>query len=489
MTYDGTVLIVDDEPSARDTLEALLADRGYQLVFAASGSEALEKARAVTPDVILLDVMMPGMDGFEVCQKLRTDPRLAEVPIVMVTALDDHASRLHGMMVGADDFLSKPFNSTELKARIRTITRLNRYRLLLAERAKFDWVAQHASDGFLIVDNAPPGAVMYANMQARLYLNLPQDGPVTGKFMDLIQSKYHCEPLEAWAGWLDARSSSQRYLVQPESPTAKAFWLQVDVIDLPTGPDTQRLIRLHDITRQVQLEHEVWGFHSAISHKLRTPLFILLNSLELQARHMTQLTAEDIARTSEAALASVNRLRSDVGDVLQYLNTPALAQPGEGFDLTRLRALTDDIGNYLGLAPVAVSVDDNLSGARLALSERGIELALWEILENSKKFHPERDPNIDIVTFARSDPSRSIQEAVIRIMDDGATLSPEQLSQVWLPYYQGEKYYTGQTRGVGLGLSVVASLVWSAGGTCRMVNRAGGPGVIVELAVPMMKVS
>ncbi len=135
MAHTSTILIVDDEPNAHVMLEALLCREGYNLNFASNGFEALQKASELTPDLILLDVMMPGMDGFEVCRRLRIDPLLAEVPVIMVTALDDRNSRLQGIEAGADDFLSKPFNSVELRARVRTITRLNRYRQLLDERA------------------------------------------------------------------------------------------------------------------------------------------------------------------------------------------------------------------------------------------------------------------------------------------------------------------------------------------------------------------
>ena len=110
MAYKSTVLIVDDKTSARDALEALLFREGYTLAFASNGPQALEEAAALAPDLILLDVMMPDMDGFQVCQQLRTDPFLAEVPIIMVTALDDRNSRLRGIEAGADDFVSKPFD-------------------------------------------------------------------------------------------------------------------------------------------------------------------------------------------------------------------------------------------------------------------------------------------------------------------------------------------------------------------------------------------
>jgi putative nucleotidyltransferase with HDIG domain len=134
MGQPTTILIVDDEPSGRETLAALLHAQGYQLEFAAGGAEALAQAAALQPDLLLLDVMMPGMDGFEVCRRVRADPAIAEVPIVLITALDDRGSRLEGIEAGADDFISKPFDRTELRARIRAITRLNRYRYEISAR-------------------------------------------------------------------------------------------------------------------------------------------------------------------------------------------------------------------------------------------------------------------------------------------------------------------------------------------------------------------
>ncbi|MDM8522255.1 response regulator [Desulfococcaceae bacterium HSG8] len=134
MSEKHKILIADDEPFVREALEALLFSEGYDLVFAENGQEALEKAAELTPDLILLDVMMPDMDGFKVCRHLRANQHLAEVPIIIVTALDDRDSRLEGIEAGADDFITKPFDRHELRLRIRTITRLNRYRNLLEER-------------------------------------------------------------------------------------------------------------------------------------------------------------------------------------------------------------------------------------------------------------------------------------------------------------------------------------------------------------------
>jgi len=124
-------------------LEALLGEQGYDLAFASTGAEALAKAAELTPDLILLDVMMPGMDGFDVCQRLRADSDLAEVPVIMVTALDDRESRLQGIQAGADNFVSKPYDQTELLAHVRTIIQLNRYgQLFLANRQLESKIAQ-----------------------------------------------------------------------------------------------------------------------------------------------------------------------------------------------------------------------------------------------------------------------------------------------------------------------------------------------------------
>ena len=190
MRSKSIVLIVDDEPAGRETLEALLTLEPYELHFAGSGHEALAKAAELIPDIILLDIMLPDIDGYAVCHRLRADPVLANVPILMVTALDDHLSRLRGIEVGADDFIVKPYNRAELRAQVRTILNLNRYRRLINEQARFAWVIDHANDGYLVVDEADQ--LIYANSQARLYLGLPSDLELanSGSFLDLARKQY-----------------------------------------------------------------------------------------------------------------------------------------------------------------------------------------------------------------------------------------------------------------------------------------------------------
>ena len=142
------VLIVDDEYAGRETLQSILEGEGYQLEMAENGPQAIEKAKEFLPDVILLDVMMPGMTGFEVCQRIRTEPEIAEIPIIMLTALDDRESLLTALKAGADDFISKPFDRYELRARLLGITRLNRYKKLTQERAKLQVANEQLLDAY-----------------------------------------------------------------------------------------------------------------------------------------------------------------------------------------------------------------------------------------------------------------------------------------------------------------------------------------------------
>ena len=120
------VLVVDDHPSSRMTAVALLSVEGYDVIEADSGPAALEMVNSGNPDLILLDVMMPGMDGFEVCRRLKQDEHTRLTPIVFVTALDDRRSRLRGIEAGGDDFLTKPFDQLELSARVKSLIRQKR---------------------------------------------------------------------------------------------------------------------------------------------------------------------------------------------------------------------------------------------------------------------------------------------------------------------------------------------------------------------------
>ncbi len=127
------VLIVDDEERNRKLLGLLLGKEGYSYSVAVDGVEALEQASRLLPDIILLDIMMPGIDGFEVCRRLRRRPATSQIPVIMVTALEGRESKITGLEAGANDFLSKPIDATELAVRIRNLLKVKEYEDFLVD--------------------------------------------------------------------------------------------------------------------------------------------------------------------------------------------------------------------------------------------------------------------------------------------------------------------------------------------------------------------
>ena len=124
---NARILVVDNEPQNIRLLQIRLQADGYTVLPANSGQEALEVVQAEAPDLILLDIMMPGMNGFEVCQQIRADESTQFIPVVMVTALAEKEDRIKAIEAGADDFISKPFDSHEVLARVRSLVRIKRY--------------------------------------------------------------------------------------------------------------------------------------------------------------------------------------------------------------------------------------------------------------------------------------------------------------------------------------------------------------------------
>jgi adenylate cyclase len=131
------ILVVDDTPQNVKLLSDLLRTKGYEVVTAADGAAALQRLAEDVPDLVLLDIMMPGPSGYDVCAKIRADPSTALLPVVLVTALDPQQERVKGIEAGADDFLSKPINQHELFARVKSLLRIKR----LQDEVK-DWNAR-----------------------------------------------------------------------------------------------------------------------------------------------------------------------------------------------------------------------------------------------------------------------------------------------------------------------------------------------------------
>jgi putative two-component system response regulator len=120
----GTILVADDQAANRELLEELLTPQGLKVIVVSDGAAALHQLNQAHPDLVLLDVMMPHLNGFEVCEKIKNNPETYLIPVILITALSDKEDRVRGIKVGADDFLSRPVDRTELLARVRSLLKL-----------------------------------------------------------------------------------------------------------------------------------------------------------------------------------------------------------------------------------------------------------------------------------------------------------------------------------------------------------------------------
>lgn len=268
------ILVVDDILANRRLLQAKLEARYFQVLMADSGLSALAVARKEIPDIILLDVMMPGMDGYEVCRRLKSDPETGHIPVVMVTALNQQEYRLKGLLAGADDFITKPFDDFALFSRINALARYNTVAGELRRRDINTGVAAIESEAEKAEMSRPPRVVVVdenPRSSRRLIETLKQAGHAVTNFMDaqgdgsnggsdvmlLALSRQSFDPLRLCAQFkMSARTRAIAIIVVCDDLSrelaAKALELGAsDVIDDPVDPQ-ELIARVMTQTRRTR---------------------------------------------------------------------------------------------------------------------------------------------------------------------------------------------------------------------------------------------
>jgi DNA-binding response OmpR family regulator len=168
---EALILVVDDDEIVAKTIERSLRAAGFRVTVVHSGVEALQSARRISPDLMVLDVIMPGMDGFEVCRQVRADPILSDLPVLFLTAKGKEEDRIAGLRAGADDYLAKPFNLDELYLRVRAILRRTK-RDQEQEPAQRLEVGEYSLDTLSYKVNGPHGSQVLTPVQFDLLYHL-----------------------------------------------------------------------------------------------------------------------------------------------------------------------------------------------------------------------------------------------------------------------------------------------------------------------------
>jgi signal transduction histidine kinase len=341
--HDYTILVIDDEVTTRTTLAALLERPNYHVEMAEDGVEGLELAKRIKPDVILLDIMMPRMNGYDVCKRVRQDEEIREVPIILITALDDHDAKLNGLMAGADDFLSKPFDSFELKVRLHTLRHVDRYRRLLEERKKLDKALNDLSEKNRQLSALSRRVLETQETERRL---------VAMELHDEIGQLLTGLKLILERGQVDAAN------VLPEARAVTGELMQrTREISLNLRPAA-----LDDLGLSAALDVLFKRFTK------RTGIAVIHNIDPLDERRFDRNIETTVFRVTQEALTNVARHAetSEVNVVWMVSSTRlriSIADSGKGFDLNLINATTST-----GLSGMAERV--NLAGGHFSLQSK-----------------------------------------------------------------------------------------------------------------------
>ncbi|MCC6134914.1 MAG: response regulator [Candidatus Contendobacter sp.] len=493
------ILVADDEPLTRRMLARQMTNIGYQVALAETGAETLRQAATLNPNLILLDVMMPDMDGFEVCRRLRTEPRLADVPIIMIIGLDDRDSYLAGLCAGADDFMRKPIDRVELEIRLSNIMRLNRYRRLLQEKDRFARLADMAPIGIVI--SSLDRSVQFANSAAQaLFASLPE-----GDGERLLPGRAAQQPVRREVVWRDpegATHAAECRLISAEWEDQPA-WLTLihDITDRKAAEVQREALQrqLLETSRQTGMAEAATG----VLHNVGNAL----NSVTVAAG----LIADSLNQSRLPALAKALALLRDCGGpfppeaqsgrVMNYLDALAehltgeqqrllaeFRQVRERIDHIRLivkqqQSYAFDYGAPSEPVVAAALVDDVLAMHLTGETGIGVQRDYQALPPLSCEKHKLLQILVNLIRNAQqalaagSAPDQRLEVRIgrsppdrlrIEITDNGIGIAPEHLSRIF------EFGFTTHRDGHGFGLHASANLAREMGGT--LSGHSDGPG-------------
>jgi PAS domain S-box-containing protein len=518
--HPARILIVDDERFNRQLLELMLSREGYSLQTAASGEEALHLVAKHPPDLILLDIMMPGMDGYQVAGKVKGNPTTKNIPIIVVTALDDRNARLLGLSAGVEDFLSKPVDPAELCMRVKNLLRLKAYgdyhdkysqllegevvsrtAELVARTTALEQQAAVLTEQAALLDLAQD-AIVVRDMDGRILfwsrgaevmygwrsdevlgrntyeLNADFSGPTDHVDSVLVRQREIEAMLlihDRWEGEaVHYRRDGTRVVV------ASRWALQRDAVGTPvriltTNRDvTERkaaeqaveLIR----TDQIRFKDE---FLSHVSHELRSPLTAikqftsillggLAGELSIQQREYLQIV-----------LKNIRQLQSMIDDLLEVTHLESGKVTVELASVSVADAVTDTFNTLEGTARakgVRLSQDLPPGLPPAHADQTRLRQILIILLENAIKFTPAGGAIAIKAALLREDP----QFLILDVSDTGCGVDPEVAERIFERLYQVSERVQSSRKGLGLGLYICRELVTRQGGKIWAERRPQG---------------
>ena len=481
------ILIVDDERHNRHLLQVMLTPEGFTLETVASGEEAIAAMARQPPDLVLLDIMMPGMDGYQVAGAIKSNPATKNIPVIMITALDDRNARMLGLVAGAEDFLSKPVDRAELCVRVRNLLRLkaygdyhDRYSQMLEAQVGLRTADLVDSERLYrsTFDAAPVGIVhvgldgRWLRINQRLcdLLGYSRDELQSDAVQQLMQAEELAGEAESFRRMADG--TLNRHVVDEKRYRRKDggfVWARVN-ISVHRDADGQAqhfILVIEDITERRTLEGQVrqaskmdaiGRLASGVAHDFNNLLTVILGFAELVSEDAEVKTSH--AKDLEEIIKAAKRATGLTKQLLAFGRQQVLN--AEPLDVNRLIAdMTGMLGRLIG-ANIDVSLDlaPSLS---LALADKGqLEQVVMNLVVNARDAMPggghvtieTKDVELENSTFHEESvvPGRYVMLAV---SDTGSGMDRETLRRLFEPFFTTKDV----GKGTGLGLSTTYGIV------------------------------
>jgi two-component system cell cycle response regulator len=463
MQRNPTVLVVDDEPLNVELLKSILEPLQFDVRTAVNGAEALDSLARDPSDIVLLDVMMPVINGFEVCRRIRADRTLKGIPVILLTALHETTDRIMGIDAGCDEFVTKPFDKNEVVARIRTLLRLNFYRSQIDEKEKFENVMHRMNDGLVVC--GPGMGIKRANQRARELLGTDDNSPLwLARLARDFRVGYYGD-LRRDLGSQDLEFDVER----PETGSARPLILSFSssLMKDPDGGVSSVVIILHDVTEQRQERLRKESFLNLLSDKLRAPL----------AKGLKDLAALPDPPPAVDEVMDFLRKMEKIFDFLSVSGSDRLSGLRPPVDMAGLRSL---FNAAVDAQPgKAVECEYRLeAGLGLSMAKDALGILLKNLVENASKF---TDQTVAKVTLSAS---REGDKARVTVADNGHGLPGEERQAIFDAFYQVDRRGAGKAPGLGLGLAIVKRIVQSNQGEIRAELPPGG-GTSVTFTLPL----
>ncbi|NUN64524.1 response regulator [Pseudanabaena biceps] len=475
----ASILIIDDEADNFDVIETLLNDQEYELHYASNGVDAIANLDNFQPDLILLDVMMPVMDGIEVCQRIKAIPEWNFVPIVMVTALSAKEDLAKCLEAGANDFISKPINSTEFRARVRSLLRLQEqhhkleraYALIHAQlEASLEGVIAADEQGKLVAYNQKmceiwgidPITINPSNEDLPL-LPLLEEANFPQVITQVLEDTYDSPEQITFGEIVNQDLTYEYFSSSVNSPSGKFLgfvWRFRDITDRKQYEATlQKSKEVAEAALRVKSD-----FLAMMSHEIRTPINGVLGMTELLSTTTLDL---DQSRFVQSIQTSGEILLKVINDILDFskLESQKLLLESLPVDVYGMLADTCNLLSKQAEAKgisLNYQIDDQTPPYILGDPIR-LRQILLNLTNNSVKFTHSGEVSLS-VSPQTSSPDN--QDLLLRftVKDSGIGLSAAQIQKLFQPFTQASISTARKYGGTGLGLVICQKLVQMMGG-------------------------